>query len=293
MEQQSKTPAQWTIAAVLNWTTQYLSSRGITTPRLDAEILLAHCLNVDRLYLYLNLDRPLLPHERSQYRDAVRRRALREPVALITGKKEFWSISLRIVPGVLIPRPETETLVEAVLQEIRENASPRVLEIGTGSGAVAVAVAKENSGAQVLATDINPVAVETARWNAKEAGVEASVQFVATDLFDSVRPGPCFDVICSNPPYVPSDVIPTLAPEIRNFEPLRSLDGGSDGLDTIRKLAAHARDYLKGSGALILEIGEGQEAAVETILRSVAGFSQVRIFRDLSGKARVVKGKTK
>lgn len=290
MVEQTKIPARWTIGAILNWTASYLAGKGAGTPRLDAEILLAHCLKVDRLYLYLNLDRPLLPDERSQFRDLLRRRAAREPVALITGKKEFWSISFRIKPGVLIPRPETEILVEAVLQEIKDSPAPRVLEIGTGSGAVAVAVAKQNPQTEVIAADIELAVLKIARLNAEDAGVGASVQFLATDLFDAIRVGPYFDVICSNPPYVPTGIIPALEPEVRNFEPLRALDGGPDGLDVIRRLASHAINFLNRPGALVLEFGDGQEEDVRRIFVS-ARFEEIRIFRDLSGKPRVIKGR--
>ncbi len=290
MEEQLKTPARWTIGAILNWTASYLADKGASAPRLDAEILLSHCLKVDRLYLYLNLERPLSPDERSKFRNLVRRRAAREPVALITGKKEFWSISFRIKPGVLIPRPETEILVEAVLQEINDSPAPRVLEIGAGSGAVSVAVAKDNPRAEVIATDIDPAVIETALFNAREAGVGASVQFVAMDLFDAIRGGVGFDVICSNPPYIPTEIIPTLEPEVRDFEPLRALDGGPDGLDVIRRLATDAVDFLNRPGALALEFGDGQEEDARNILAS-SGFREIRIFRDLAGKARVIKGR--
>lgn len=290
MEEQVKTRERWTIGAILNWTATYFAGKGIKTPRLDAEILLAHCLDVDRLYLYLNLDRPLLPDERSRFRELVKRRGLREPVALITGKKEFWSISLQIKPGILIPRPETEILVEVVIQEIKENPSPKVLEIGTGSGAVAIALAKDNPRVEVVATDTDFTVLLVAQANAKEAELENAVQFTATDLLDSIRRGAYFDVICSNPPYVPTNIIPTLDPDVRNFEPMRALDGGPDGLDVIRRLAANAENFLNRPGALVLEFGDGQEEAVGRILVS-AGFEVIRIFRDLSGKPRVIKGR--
>jgi release factor glutamine methyltransferase len=290
MEEQTKYPARWTIGAILNWTASYLADKGVSTPRLDAEILLSHCLKVDRLYLYLNLERPLLPNERAQFRDLVRRRAAREPVALITGKKEFWSLSFRIKPGMLIPRPETEILVEAVLQEIKDNPAPKVLEIGAGSGAVAVAVAKDNPRTEITATDTDVAALKTARLNAEDAGVGASVQFVATDLFDAFRVGLGFDVICSNPPYVPTEIIPTLEPEVRIFEPLSALDGGMDGLNVIRRLATRAMDFLNRPGVLVLEFGDGQAEDVRNIFAS-SGFKEIRIFRDLAGKARVIKGR--
>jgi release factor glutamine methyltransferase len=199
-------------------------------------------------------------------------------------------MSLQIEPGILIPRPETEILVEVVLQEIKENPAPKVLEIGTGSGAVAIALAKDNPRVEVVATDTDFKVLLVAQANAREAKVERSVHFIATDLFDAIRPGPYFDVICSNPPYVPTDIIPTLDPDVRNFEPIRALDGGADGLDVIRRLAVHAKNFLNRPGAVMLEFGDEQEASVRRILVS-AGFEVVRIFRDLSGKPRVIKGR--
>ncbi len=290
MREQIKSPAQWTIGTVLNWTASYLQTKGIKTGRLDAEILLAHCLGVDRLYLYLNFEKPLLPDERLRFREFVKRRGSREPVALIIGKKEFWSTSLRIRPGVLIPRPETEILVEAVLLEIKENPLPEVLEIGTGSGAIAIAIAKENPRAKILATDIDFTVVETAKWNVEHSGIKNDLQFVAAKFFEGFRDGPFFDVICSNPPYIPTNMIRTLEPDVRDFEPVRALDGGLDGLDAIRSLAVESIRFLKRPGALALEFGDGQKEAVREILLS-AGFEEIRTYPDLAGKNRAIVGK--
>ncbi|HMK35996.1 MAG TPA: peptide chain release factor N(5)-glutamine methyltransferase [Desulfomonilaceae bacterium] len=286
MAEQLKTASKWTVKDVLEWTAAYFKTRGITTARLDAEVLLAHCLETDRLHLYLNLDRPLLPSERARYREMVRRRASREPVSLIVGKKEFWSIPFRAVPGVLIPRPDTETLVMAVLDVICGNPHPEILEIGTGSGAVATAIARECPGASVIATDINLTALEAAQFNAHRAG--AAVLFLAADLLDPIRSGTRFDVICSNPPYIPDHVIPTLEPEIR-FEPLAALRGGMDGLDIIRNLVPQAKEYLKSTGVLLVEMDSEQDAAVKAIFSAV-GLTEVTTIPDLSGKPRVTKG---
>ncbi len=282
---------QWTVARTLQWPTAYFTSKGIRSARLDAEILLAHALNVDRLYLYMNFDRPLLPSEREQYRKLVTRRGRREPVALITGIKEFRSIPFRVVPGVLIPRPDTETLVEAVLDEIRAISSPRVLEIGTGSGAIAVAIAREKPDSWVVATDADLLALQTASTNAEDAGVSASAAFLATDLFSALRPGIRFDVICSNPPYVPSDIVPTLEPEIADFEPRKALDGGRDGLQVIRRIAQKAGGFLADTGWLIVEIGDQQEDQVKEILAAAGITENIQVLPDLSGRPRVIKGR--
>lgn len=291
MNDQYHTPVRWTIKGVLEWTAEYFKTKGISTGRLDAEVLLAHCLSVDRLHLYLNMDRPLAPDERARFRALVRRRAAREPVALITGKKEFWSLQLQVVPGILIPRPDTEILVEAVLNEVRENPSPFVLEIGTGSGAVALSVAQEKPAAFVLATDVDPLAIFTARANARSLALPETVCFASSDLFEAIRETRAFDVVCSNPPYIPRDTIPELEPEITRFEPIRALDGGPDGLDIIRQLARQAPAYLKPGGALLLEIGDSQDEAVQEIFSSLGGLRDVSAIRDLAGTPRVVKGR--
>ena len=290
MDPQPNPPTRWTVKDVLEWTTGYFKKKGITTARLDAEVLLAHCLGVERLHLYLNLERPLKHEERARYRELIRRRAMREPVSLIRGIKEFWSLRLRAVPGVLIPRPDTETLVEAVLDEIRERQDPNVLEIGTGSGAIAISIALENRHSRIVATDIDVRALEAARFNAINLGAAAYIDFLASDLFTAIRPGSKFDVICCNPPYIPSDVIPTLEPEI-DFEPRKALDGGPDGLDVIRQLISQARHHLTPDGALIVEMGWDQEASVREMFGTLGGLHDIRTFPDLSGKPRVVSGR--
>lgn len=276
---------------MLEWTENHFKRICIPTPRLDAESLLAHCLNADRPHLFLNPDRPLTSEEMARYREFIHRRAMREPVALITGQKEFRSIRFQIVPGVLIPRPETEILVEAVLQEIHGQAAPRILEIGTGSGAVAVALASEAPDASVVATDIDPLPLTIASFNAKDAGAAKSISFLASDLFGAVRRSITFDVICSNPPWVPRGVVPTMPREINYFEPFLALDGGRDGLDVIRRIAEEARNYLRPGGALILQIGDGQNEAVRDIFASLGGLTEIRTFGDPAGTPRVVRGR--
>jgi release factor glutamine methyltransferase len=290
MNQESSRTSRWTVRDVLQWTATYFGEKGLDSPRLDAEVLLAHCLRVDRLHLYLNFERPLTPEEKAEYRNLVRRRAAREPVALIVGQKEFWSLSFRTAPGVLIPRPETEILVQAVLEEIREKESPLILEIGVGTGAVAVALLKEIPRARAVGTDLNLAAIATAAANAKAARVD-TLSLVAGSLFAPFRPGPQFDIICSNPPYIPTAVIATLAPEVRDFEPATALDGGPEGLDVLKDIIAQAREFLVHGGALCLEIGDGQDHAVVDLMQC-AGFVDVGVVPDLAGKPRVVKGKS-
>lgn len=281
----------WTVGAVLKWTAEYFAEKGIDSARLDAEVLLAHALEKDRLFLYMNMDRPLGPEERSNFRELVRRRGAREPVALLTGHKEFWSIPFRAFPGVLIPRPDTEILVEAVLDEIKDIDSPHILELGTGSGAVAVALASERPDARITATDIDINALTAAGINAEAAGTRTTVDLVASDLFTAFRAVKRFHVVCSNPPYVRAEDIDGLAPEIVSHEPRRALDGGKDGLEVIGRIIAGSADVLFHEGLLALEVGDNQADAVMDAMRNRGFTGELRVVRDLSGTGRVVRGR--
>jgi len=286
-----ETKTVWTIRDVLTWTTDYLKRKGCQTPRLDAELLLAHNLGIERIGLYLDFDRPLSDAERLGFRNLVRRRALREPVALIIGKKEFWSLDIVVTPGVLIPRPETEILVQVVLEECQDLLNLSVLEIGCGSGAPLIAIACARPDIRLFACDISINSLCCASANASSHGFSDQILFFASDLLESVRAEHMFDVIYSNPPYIPSKDVDSLAPEIRNFEPREALDGGLDGLDVIRRLIPSSQIRLKPGGRLIMEIGEDQVQPVRKLLQT-NGFSAVRVHQDLSGKNRVVKAVT-
>jgi release factor glutamine methyltransferase len=277
----------WTVRDVLKWTSEYLKTKGCDSPRLDSELLLAHTFGVDRLRLFLDYDRPLSDKERIKYREFVRRRASREPVALITGKKEFWSLEITVNPGVLIPRPETEILVEVVLDQCKTLRNCSVLEIGCGSGAVFCAISSERSDIELFACDISFCALSCASINASAKAGANRVHIFASDLLESVRSGPIFDIVFSNPPYIPSNLIDNLAPEIRQFEPNLALDGGFDGLETIRRLISSSRNCLKPKGKLILEIGDQQSEEVVPLLK-LNDFSEIRSYTDLSGKIRVL-----
>ncbi|MGC8657714.1 MAG: peptide chain release factor N(5)-glutamine methyltransferase [Desulfomonilaceae bacterium] len=278
----------WTIKEVLNWTTQYLREKGCDTARLDAELLLAHSLGINRLRLYVNYDRPLSESERVNFRKLVKRRAAREPVALITGWKEFWSLKIAIMPGVLIPRPETELLVETILEESRQIPNCSLLEIGCGSGALVCAIASERQDFALYACDISLDALKCASNNASKLVSSNPIYLFASDLLESVRSIPLFDIIYSNPPYVPSGEINSLEPEIRYFEPRRALDGGVDGLETIRRLISMSRHTLKPKGKIIMEIGDSQSEDVSELLR-LNDFHHIKTFVDLAGKCRVIK----
>ncbi len=283
---------QWTVLKVLQWTTQYFSEKGFEQPRADAEVLLAHVLGVERIRLYLNYDKPLAAEELALFRGLVRRRAAFEPTQYITGKQEFRSLDFEVTPAVLIPRPETEVLVEKAL-EIAGNEASLVLDLGTGSGAIAVALAYERTGVRVVAADKSWSAIEVARRNAARHGVADRIFFVVTDLFGAVASMPLFDLIVSNPPYVSDTELLDLAPEIANYEPRLALRGGGRlGLALIRKILEEFHAHLKPKGSLLMEIGLGQAEILEAeFSEELAGRS--RFVCDYSGVKRVlhVRGK--
>jgi release factor glutamine methyltransferase len=274
---------------------QYLTTKGIPNGRLDAEVLMAHVLGWQRIDLYLRHDQPMAGEELDRFREAIRRRSQREPLAYITGTKEFWSLLFRVTPRVLIPRPETEVLVEAAVQAIRERETRRegplrVLEIGTGSGAAAIALATEvGEGIQLFATDRSPEALEIAMANARALNAEGRVRFLQGDLFEALGPNQTpFSVILSNPPYVDAEQMEGLEPEIRDYEPREALDGGDEGLAVIGRIIREAPRRLEAGGALLLEVGDGQRASIEEILRGSGCWSGWAWRQDLSGKDRVL-----
>lgn len=278
----------WTILKVLQWTQKRFAERGLRTPRLDAEVLLAHLLRRDRVSLYTHFDQPLAKEELGAFRELIKRRLGGEPVAYLVGKQEFWSLSFAVDPRVLIPRPETEGLVEAVLSLLAGRAAPTVADIGTGSGAIAVAVAHERPDARVLAVDRSAEALAVARENALAHG--AAVEFLEGDLLAPLSGRGPFDVIASNPPYIAEGDFPSLPPEVRR-EPRGALLSGPDGLDAIRRLVADAKSLLAPGGALALEVGAGQAQAVASLL-TAGGYLAIEAKKDLAGIERVVIGKT-
>jgi release factor glutamine methyltransferase len=281
----------WTILKLIQWTTQYFGRKGIAQPRTDAEVLLAHVLKMERIQLYLRYDQPLQPRELTEYREAVRRRAAREPVQYITGRQEFWSLELEVTPAVLIPRPETEILVEKALALLdqRGAVAPWVLDLGTGSGAIAVALTHEHPALRVIATDVCMTALAVARRNAERHGVADRIQLVAMDLGSAFSPARAFfDLIVSNPPYIASSEIPGLAAEIRNFEPRKALEGGSQGLAVIYRIVDQAYQHLRPSGSLLVEIGQDQAAPLKEQLVANRHYDGVEFFDDYAGIQRVL-----
>jgi release factor glutamine methyltransferase len=281
---QAEPTRDWTPLALVEWTREYFARHGVPSARLDAELLLAHVLGAGRLDLYLRFEEPVGTEARGAYRELVRRRAEeRVPVAYLTGVREFWSLPLRVTPEVLIPRPETETLVRAVA-DLRP---ARVADVGTGSGALAAALATELPEARIEASDVSPAAAEVARQNLAALGL---AERVAVRVGEGLAPlEGSFDAIASNPPYIPSGDLDRLPPEVRH-EPRLALDGGPDGLRVIGMLVAEAPARLAPGGWLALEVGEGQAGAVEALLRE-AGAAAVTRRKDLAGAERVVLGR--
>lgn len=279
----------WTIRRVLEWTAKDFSAKGIGTPRLDAELLVARALGVKRVGLYLDLDRPLAPKELSEIRALVQRRRRREPVAYILGQRDFYGRTFEVSPAVLIPRPDTETLVECALQHLDADAEARVLDVGTGSGILAVSIALQRPQAHVEATDRSGEALEVARRNAERHGVEPRVSLHAGDLYEAVAADAQYALIVSNPPYIPEQEFDALAPEITDHEPRQALAAGPDGMAVHARIVAGAPAHLVSGGWLLLEVGEGQAQAVAGRMRE-AGLDPVEVHRDLAGTERVVAG---
>ncbi len=276
----------WRIDTILNWTKQYFGEKGVENPRLDAEVLLSHILRKDRLYLYVNFDQPLEGAELAAFRAAVKKRAARLPVAYITGEKEFMGLDFQVTPAVLIPRPDTEILIEAALKTLGSADSPRILDIGTGSGAICISMLVNLPSAEAVTVDISPEAILVAKSNAERHGVSQRLTFCQGDLFNPVK-GQVFSAIISNPPYIPEADILTLTPEVRQ-EPNLALAGGKDGLDFYRRIIQEGRNYLAPNGFIAMEVGIGQARQVADLAEKSGYFIVSEIVKDYGGIERVV-----
>ncbi len=325
-------PDTWTIINLLSWTEGYFKSSDIDSPRLTAEILLCHALNIRRLDLYLQFDRPLNKGELATYKSLIKRRVRREPVAYITGTKGFWDSQFLVTPDVLIPRPDTETLVEAAVNLIKNKRveqeqlnknyrykdtifrnTIRVLELGTGSGAISISIAKEHPDLIFFATDISPKAAMIAKQNSICASMSDSLPlseslpnksisisdntsvsgftnlfFITASWFSPIKQGTKFDVIVSNPPYISTDDIKTLQQDVRDYEPLLALDGGADGISCLREIMVSAPDYLEPDGVLLMEMGFDQKKKVEHEALKTRQYEQPVFIKDYAGHDRVV-----
>jgi release factor glutamine methyltransferase len=286
-------PAQepWTVGRVLRWAAEDFAKRGNTTARLDAELLLSRVLGIDRLRLILEANRPLTEPELGAYRELIKRRRAAEPVAYILGEREFYALPIRVDRRVLIPRPDTETLVDVALERTRDRSMyGSALDLCTGSGCVAIAIAKQRPTWKVTATDVDENTAALAWENVLRTGVAHHLRVLLGDLFAAVPEGERFDLVTANPPYIPSAEIATLDADVRDYEPRRALDGGPDGLDLVRRIVATAPDYLTPGGVLALEIGHDQAERTEALLRE-RGFRELQRRRDYGGHERVVSGR--
>lgn len=278
---------RWTLVEMLRWTAEYLGGKGFHNARLNAELLLAGMLGLKRLDLYLQYDRPLSPEELAEFKARLRRRARREPLQYIDGTAAFRDLVLKVDPRVLIPRPETERLVQEVLDWAAGRQGLDALDLGTGSGAIALALATEGPFARVVATDLREDTLAAARANHEAVAPSAPVQFRAGDLFAPVR-GEAFDVVVSNPPYIGEEERPALDAEVVDWEPRAALFAGVGGLDVIRPLVAQAPGHLRPGGLLALEIGAEQGAAVARLMEETGAFTPARVRPDLAGRDRFV-----
>ena len=290
--QQKPSDSQWTILKLLKWTTSYFKNHNIESPRASAEILLSYALKVERIDLYLRHDQPLSEKELLRFKTLIKRRTDREPVAYIIGSKEFWSMEFEVTPDVLIPRPETESVVAEALSHLpasNDASSKRILEIGTGSGAIVLALASERPNHIFFASDRSEKAIAVALKNAKRHELDNTIHFFSAVWFEPLneRKQP-FDMILSNPPYIRSGAIPGLQPEIYKYEPIEALNGGKDGLGPIKHIIEFGYRYLRSGGSLILEIGYDQKAQVHQIIEQSGHYCETAFNKDFSGHDRVV-----
>ena len=276
----------WTLLKLLRWTTEFFAGKAIDNPRLDAELLLAHVLKLDRVGLYLNFERPLIAAELDVIRPLVKRRGQREPLQYLLGSTEFWLLEFEVTPAVLIPRSDTEILVEEALSHAES--AGQLLDVGTGSGAIAISLASELLDWQVTALDISAEALQVAQRNAQKHNVAERLQFLHADLAE--LPQQQYDLIVSNPPYIAQAEWDSLMPEVRCFEPQTALLAEKDGLDCYQKLAAQAPTRLSPGGWLLVEIGYQQAAAVQQLFAAV-GLQEIFVRDDYAGQPRVVGGR--
>lgn len=279
----------WTIMKILNWTKQYFEAKGVENPRLDAEVLLCAVLKCQRITLYVDFERPLSDEELSLYREYVKRRGEFEPLAYILGEKAFMRNTFKVTEATLVPRPETELLVESLIRaskRLRSDGDVKILDIGTGSGAIIVSLLDYLPFAKGVGVDISIDALIVAKENADKIGVSKRVGFLHSDIFSKVPLDKKFDIIVSNPPYIPASDIATLDPDVQK-EPHSALDGGVDGLDFYRRIASQAAEHLAEDGLLAFEIGINQAEAVQKMCLD-AGFAQTAVRQDYAGIDRMV-----
>jgi len=284
----------WIVRDLLHVTAEYLGKKGIDSPRLTAEILLAHKLNVDRITLYLNFDQPLTENELTGYRTLIKRRLQREPLQYIVGIQEFWSLEFAVTPQALIPRPETELLVEQAIERLKavtseENKMPSILDLGTGCGAIAISLAKAVQQVRLWATDISADALKLARLNAEKHGVSDKIKFLQGNLWEPLLDeGVTFDIILSNPPYIGAEEFENLSPEVRDYEPRLALNGHKDGMTYIQTIILEAPVFMKPGGWIMLEMAPGQTEKALGLIGDIKDYGEKTRIKDYSHRYRVV-----
>jgi len=288
------TEQTWTLGALLDWTAKHLAQKDAEFPRLDAEVLLAHVVGCKRIDLYgLRFAEEASPEVRNKYKELIRRRIEGCPVAYLVGKKEFHGLEFQVSPAVLIPRPDSEHVVLECLALAKGMAAPRILDVGTGSGNLAVTLAKVLPAAQVTAIDKSADALAVAKTNAARQGVLEKMRFLQGDLLDPIPAGELFHFVMSNPPYIAQEDIGKLAPGVRDFEPHLALDGGPGGFTLFDRLIEQARRYLQPGGYLLVEIGSPQEKEARERLGRYKEYELAPTIHDYSRHPRVLKAKLK
>lgn len=290
MRPTASTEQTWTLGTLLDWTAKHLAQKRVEHPRLDAEVLLAHAAGCKRIDLYgVRHDEEASPAVRQAYRDLIRRRLEGCPVAYLVGRKEFFGLELIVSPAVLIPRPDSELAVMESVARLKPRTEPTVLDVGTGSGNLALAIAKHVPAARVTAIDVSAAALEVARANAAKLGLAERVRFLHGDLFAPLTEDERFDVIVSNPPYIATDDMPTLPVGVRQYEPHLALDGGPDGFTIFDRLIDQAWRHLTPGGQLIVEIGSPQEEPARARLAALPEYHLAPTIRDYSRHPRVLR----
>jgi len=289
------TQKRWTIQQILRVTTEFLRDRGIENPRLCSEVLLSHQLKRSRVELYLAFDQPLRSSEIAGYRSLIRRRLAREPLQYITGHQEFWSLDFLVNPAVLIPRAETEILVEEAIKLkesnlLADSARPEILDLGTGSGAIAISLAKEIESAAIWASDISFEALALAEENAKHHSLNGRIRFCQGDLWQPFSNSAiAFDIVISNPPYIPHEAFETLPPEVRHYEPRIALDGHENGMHFIERIIEESGIYLKPGGWLLIEMNPDQTERALRLIDSTQSFCYRERLMDYRKQYRLIK----
>lgn len=288
--QPAATEQVWTLGALLDWTAKHLAQKNIEAPRLDAEVLLAHAVGCKRIDLYgMRFAEPASSEVRQKYRELIRRRLEGCPVAYLVGRKEFYGLELKVSPAVLIPRPDSEHVIIEFLALAKVMVHPRVVDIGVGSGNLAIAIAKHHASAEITAIDASADALQVAQENAVKHGVAERIRFLQGDLFAPLPAGEQFNFIVSNPPYIPDEDVPKLPVGVREYEPHQALKGGPDGFVVFDRLIAESRTRLLSGGCLIAEIGSPQELPARERLAVIPEFVLAPTIYDFSGHPRVLR----